>query len=147
MRIGIIIGSIRDGRAGQAVAEWVLEHASRRDDADFELVDLKTFDLPLLTSATVPGAAKKQYDDPRVTAWSQAIDALDAFVFVTPEYNHSVPAALRTPSTPSATSGATSRSVSSRMARRAVCEPWSIGARSSRTSGCSGFASRTRALA
>ena len=95
MRIGIIIGSIRDGRAGQAVAEWVLEHASRRDDADFELVDLKTFDLPLLTSATVPGAAKKQYDDPRVTAWSQAIDALDAFVFVTPEYNHSVPGAFK----------------------------------------------------
>ncbi len=95
MRIGIIIGSIRDGRAGQAVAEWVLEHASRRDDADFELVDLKTFDLPLLTSATVPGAAKKQYDDPRVTAWSQAIDALDAFVFVTPEYNHSVPGGFK----------------------------------------------------
>lgn len=95
MKIGIVIGSIRDGRKGEKVARWVHEIASRRDDAEFELVDLKQFDVPLLTSATVPGAAKRQYDDPRVTAWGAAIDSYDGFIFVTPEYNHGVPGAFK----------------------------------------------------
>lgn len=97
MKIGIIIGSIRDSRKGAAVATWVHENASRRDDdgVTYELIDLKTFDVPLLTSATIPGAANKQYDDPNVTKWSAAIDACDAFVFVTPEYNHGVPGAFK----------------------------------------------------
>ena len=70
MRIGIIIGSIREGRRGAALADWVLAQASARADADYVLIDLKEFDVPLLTSATVPGAARKQYDDARVQAWS-----------------------------------------------------------------------------
>lgn len=94
--IGIVSGSIRDGRAGHAVAEWVLDQArARGGDTAYELIDLKSFDVPLLTSATVPGAAKKQYDDERVTSWSRAIDACDGFVFVTPEYNHGVPGGLK----------------------------------------------------
>lgn len=95
MRIGIVLGSIREGRKGQAVANWVLEQAQSRGDADYDLVDLKSFDLPLLTSATIPGLARKQYDDARVTAWSAAIDSCDAYVFVTAEYNHSVPGAFK----------------------------------------------------
>lgn len=95
MKIGIIVGSIREGRKGLAVAEWVAEHASARPGADYEIVDLKAFDVPLLTSATVPGSANKQYDDERVQRWSAAIDACDAFVFVTPEYNHGVPGGLK----------------------------------------------------
>lgn len=95
MKIGIIIGSIRDGRTGSAVAEWVTKQVEGRTDAEYEILDLKTFQVPLLTSATVPGAAKKQYDSPEVTRWSQAIDACDGFIFVTPEYNHSVPGAFK----------------------------------------------------
>lgn len=95
MKIAIIIGSIRDGRAAESVATWVLERAQAHGGADFELVDLKTFDIPLLTSETVPGAANKQYADERVTHWSQAIDAFDGYIFVTPEYNHSVPGAFK----------------------------------------------------
>lgn len=95
MKIGIIIGSIREGRCGASVGEWVLEQAQGREGFDYEIVDLKSFDVPLLTSATVPGAARKKYDSPQVTAWSQAIDACDAFIFVTPEYNHSVPGAFK----------------------------------------------------
>lgn len=95
MKIGIILGSIREGRSGASVAEWVAGRAGSREGATYELIDLKTFDVPLLTSATVPGAANKQYDDERVTRWSQTIDSYDAFVFVTPEYNHSVPGGLK----------------------------------------------------
>ncbi len=94
MKIGIIIGSIRDGRFGEQVANWVFEQASKRD-ADYQLVDLKGFNVPLLTSATIPGAANKQYDSAEVQAWSSAIDELDGFIFVTPEYNHSVPGGFK----------------------------------------------------
>lgn len=97
MKIGVILGSIREGRFGQGVADWVMEQIGAYDapDVEFELIDLKTFNVPLLESATVPGSADKQYDDPRVTAWSQAIDACDAFLFITPEYNHGVPGAFK----------------------------------------------------
>ncbi|MBB1033021.1 MAG: NAD(P)H-dependent oxidoreductase [Dietzia sp.] len=95
MKIGIILGSIRDERGGAAVADWVTAEAASRELATYDLVDLKSFDVPLLTSATVPGAANKQYDDERVTRWSEAIDSYDAFIFVTPEYNHGVPGALK----------------------------------------------------
>ncbi|MDX2356444.1 NAD(P)H-dependent oxidoreductase [Dietzia sp. PP-33] len=95
MKIGIILGSIREGRNGAAVADWVAAEAASREDATYDLIDLKSFDVPLLTSATVPGAANKQYDDERVTRWSEAVDACDAFIFVTPEYNHGVPGGLK----------------------------------------------------
>lgn len=97
MKIGIIIGSIRDGRKGESVATWVHERASERTDdgVTYELVDLKSFNVPLLTSATVPGSANKKYDDANVTKWSEAIDGYDAFIFVTPEYNHGVPGAFK----------------------------------------------------
>lgn len=94
--IGIIIGSIREGRSGESVAQWVREQADRRESGvDYELVDLKDFNVPLLESATVPGAANKKYDNQAVQAWSEKIDSLDGYIFVTPEYNHSVPGAFK----------------------------------------------------
>lgn len=95
MRIGIIIGSTRPGRLGESVARWVSGRASQRTDAEFALVDLKDYGLELLNEPTVPGAANRQYENPATRRWSQTIDALDGFVFVTPEYNHGVPAALK----------------------------------------------------
>ena len=95
MTIGIIIGSIREGRAGAAVAQWVAERAARRDATQFAVIDLKEFDVPLLTAPVPPAAANRQYDSENVRRWSQAIDACEGFVFVTPEYNHGVPGALK----------------------------------------------------
>jgi NAD(P)H-dependent FMN reductase len=95
MRIGIIIGSTRPGRLGESVARWVSGRASQRTDAEFALVDLKDYGLELLDEPTVPGAANRRYENPATRRWSQAIDAFDGFVFVTPEYNHGVPAALK----------------------------------------------------
>ena len=95
MKIGIIVGSVREGRGGRGIADWVYEVATKRNDATFELIDLKEFDVPLLTTNTHPMMAKKSYDSDAVTAWSKAIDACDAFIFVSPEYNHGVPGALK----------------------------------------------------
>ncbi|EEI17658.1 NADPH-dependent FMN reductase [Corynebacterium lipophiloflavum] len=94
-KIGVILGSVRNGRLGESVANWVMEEASTRGGFEYELVDLASFNVPLLTSATVPAAANKQYDDENTAAWSKAIDACDAFVFVTPEYNHSIPGGFK----------------------------------------------------
>lgn len=95
MTIGIIIGSIREGRAGSAVAQWVAKHAAQRDATQFEIIDLKDFDVPLLTAAVPPAAANREYDSESVRRWSHAIDACEGFILVTPEYNHGVPGALK----------------------------------------------------
>ena len=95
MKIGIISGSIRDGRLGHGVAEWVHEQAAGRGGATYELIDLKSFDVPLLTTNVHPMAANKHYDSEAVQRWSDAIDRQDGFIVVTPEYNHGVPGALK----------------------------------------------------
>ena len=99
MKIAIIVGSTRPGRKGSTVGRWVHEQARQRDDVpwkvDFDLLELDSFDLPLLDEPTVPAAADRDYETPQTRRWSEAIDSYDGFVFVTPEYNHSVPAAMK----------------------------------------------------
>jgi NAD(P)H-dependent FMN reductase len=93
VRIGIIIGSTRPGRVGDQVAKWVLEHASARSDAEFELVDLADFALPHLDEA-VP-ASMGMYANAHTKAWARKVDSFDGYIFVTPEYNHSTSGALK----------------------------------------------------
>ncbi len=97
MKIGIIIGSIREGRFGGAVGQWVKEATDARASEGFtyEVLDLKDFNVPLLTAATPPMGADKQYDDENVTRWSKAVDSCDGFIFVTAEYNRGVPGAFK----------------------------------------------------
>jgi NAD(P)H-dependent FMN reductase len=92
-KIAIILGSTRPGRNGEAVARWVLEHATRRTDADFELVDLADFRLPHLDEVVPPSFG--QYSQPHTLAWAEKIAEFDGYVFVTPEYNHSTSGALK----------------------------------------------------
>ncbi|MDO4927580.1 MAG: NAD(P)H-dependent oxidoreductase [Corynebacterium sp.] len=93
MTIGIIIGSIREARIGDQIANWVLEHANKHD-AEYTLIDLAEYNLPLV-SGMPPIAVDRQYDNPEVTRFSETIAACDAFIVVTPEYNRSVPGALK----------------------------------------------------
>lgn len=93
--IGIISGSVRDGRLGEGVGTWVADAAESRGGARYELIDLKSFDVPLLTTNLHPMAANKQYESDAVNAWSKAIDAVDGYIIITPEYNHGVPGALK----------------------------------------------------
>ncbi len=93
LKIGVIIGSTRPGRNAEKVAAWVMERASRRSDAQFELVDIKDYNLPLLDEPVPPSQGK--YSKAHTKAWAQKIASLDAFVFVAPEYNHGVPASLK----------------------------------------------------
>jgi NAD(P)H-dependent FMN reductase len=92
-KVAIIIGSTRPGRNSEAVGRWVLENAAKRDDAQFEIVDLAEVGLPMFDEPVPP--AMGMYSKPHTKAWAEKIAGYDAFVFVTPEYNHSVPAALK----------------------------------------------------
>ena len=93
IKIAIIIGSTRPGRKAKAVADWVFGIAAKRSDAGFELVDIADFNLPLLDEPIPP--AMGQYSQPHTKAWAAKIASFDAYVFVTPEYNHSTSGALK----------------------------------------------------
>jgi NAD(P)H-dependent FMN reductase len=93
LSIGIILGSTRPGRNGEAVARWVHQLARRRTDATFELVDIADFGLPLLDEPVPPSLGR--YSKDHTKAWARVIDGFDGFVIVTPEYNHSTSGALK----------------------------------------------------
>lgn len=93
IRVGIIIGSTRPGRKGEAVARWVYDIASKRGDAEYELLDIRDFALPMLDEEIPP--SRGQYSRPHTKNWAAKIASFDGFVFVTAEYNHGVPGALK----------------------------------------------------
>ena len=92
-RIGIILGSTRPGRNGEQVAKWVYDIASRRGDAQFELVDLRDYPLPHLDEPLPPTMG--QYQNEHTKAWADKIASFDGFIMVTPEYNHSTSGVLK----------------------------------------------------
>ncbi|PZO79864.1 MAG: FMN reductase [Mesorhizobium amorphae] len=93
LKIAVILGSTRDSRWGEVPARWILEQASKRDEFDVELVDLKDFDLPLFNEAASNLWAPSQ--DPRAVAWQKKIGEFDGYIFVVAEYNHSITGALK----------------------------------------------------
>jgi NAD(P)H-dependent FMN reductase len=95
-RLVILIGSVRDGRFGPVVAAWVAERAREHGGFDVDVVDLADVELPLALPAESPKFAGDAYPRPAGMAeLTERLDAADAFVLVTPEYNHSYPASLK----------------------------------------------------
>src|SRR5215471_9491582 len=92
-RVAIILGSTRPGRRGEVVAQWVYDRATKRGDAEFELVDLADYPLPHLDEPMPPSQGR--YANQHTLDWSAKIASFDAYVFVTPEYNHSTSAVLK----------------------------------------------------
>ena len=92
-RIGVILGSTRPGRRGAQVADWVMERAQSRTDAEFELIDLADYPLPHLDEPLPPSMG--QYQNQHTQDWAATIARFDGFVFVTPEYNHSTSGVLK----------------------------------------------------
>lgn len=85
LKIGIILGSTRQGRVSPQVGEWVKTIADNRNDAEYEIVDIADFKLPFLGEADAPG----------IGAWNEKLASLDGFVFIVQEYNHSITGALK----------------------------------------------------
>ncbi|MCG5442319.1 NAD(P)H-dependent oxidoreductase [Micromonospora sp. NIE79] len=86
LRIAVIVGSTREGRVGDRLAHWFVEQAERHDDLAVTVVDLTEYDFP----ATYPAEPT-----PSIRAFVREVGRADAFVVVTPEYNHSFPASLK----------------------------------------------------
>ena len=93
IKVAVIIGSTRPGRVGESVGKWAFEIARRRKDAECELVDLQEFNLPLLDEPVPPSMG--QYSKEHTKRWAAKIASFDAYVFVTAEYNHGIPGALK----------------------------------------------------
>lgn len=93
MKIGIILGSTKPGRNGEAVAKWVYDLAKEREDAKFEIIDVQDYSLPLYDEPNP--AMMQQYTKEHTKKWSEKISEFDGYIFVTAEYNHSIPGALK----------------------------------------------------
>ena len=93
LKLAIIIGSTRPNRVGESVGKWVHQIAQQRRDAEFELVDIKDFNLPLLDEPIPPSQGK--YSKEHTKKWAAKIGSFDGYVFVTPEYNHGICGALK----------------------------------------------------
>lgn len=91
--LGVIVGSTRPGRIGAQVARWVQDRAEARSGLQVELLDLAKIALPFLDEEQHPSSRAYQHQHTR--EWSRRVEALDAVVLVTPEYNSSFPAPLK----------------------------------------------------
>lgn len=91
-KLGVVVASTREGRGGLAVAQWFAAAAQRHARFEVELIDLVAVNLPMLEEPNHPRLQK--YTGERTKAWSATVAAMDAFVFVTPEYNFGSPPAL-----------------------------------------------------
>lgn len=86
LNLVIVIGSIRQGRSGHTVASWLKDEAAKHDQFDIEIVDMADNPPPLILSNEAP---------PELAETTKKLAAADAFVIVTPEYNHSYPASIK----------------------------------------------------
>lgn len=92
LKLNIIIGSTRPGRAGPVIGQWLKEFSIIHGKFDVELVDLADFNLPLLDEPAHP--VLQQYEHEHTKNWSKSVTSADAYVFVTPEYDYFPPASL-----------------------------------------------------
>jgi NAD(P)H-dependent FMN reductase len=93
MKLHVIAGTTRPNRHSLHVAEWIAEIAKARPELEVTIIDLAEINLPLYDEPAP--AAMGQYTKEHTKRWSAIVDEADAFIFVTAEYNHSIPAVLK----------------------------------------------------
>lgn len=93
----IIVGSTRPGRAADAVVPWIVKSAQAHAGFEIEVADLRDWKLPHFAEhfGTIGDLNDPTYSDPVVKAWNDKVKESDAFIIITPEYNHSVPGELK----------------------------------------------------
>ena len=97
LKLKIVVGSTRDGRAADHVVPWVRQRAVGSGDFDVEVLDLRDWALPMFAESihTLGDLHDPEYSQPQVRRWNDAIGDADALLVITPEYNHSIPAVLK----------------------------------------------------
>ncbi len=95
IKICIILGSIRNGRFGERPAKWINEELKTWEGVDVDFVDLKDYPMPFFDSPTSPSMMEKKYQNENVQKWSAKVDNADAFIIISPEYNHGYSSVLK----------------------------------------------------
>ena len=95
LKIKVISGSVREGRFNDKPANWITEELKKHEDVEVELLDLKEYELPFFNAPERPSYKQKPYENPAVAKWTAKISEADAFIMVTPEYNHGTSAVLK----------------------------------------------------
>lgn len=95
MKLGIIVGTTREGRQTLKQAKWVAKTAKQFEDIEVELIDLADYDMPFFAEPASPRYNPSRTIDPTAQKYLDKLAAQDAYVFVTPEYNHSIPGVLK----------------------------------------------------
>jgi len=95
MKVGIIIGTTRQGRMTDREAKWVFNTAKQMEGVEPEIVDLRDYPMPFFDEPVSPRYNPDRKIDPAVQPWLKKLEEFDAYVFVTAEYNHSIPGVLK----------------------------------------------------
>lgn len=95
IKIKIIVGSTRQGRFSEKPARWIFEQVKNVAGVEAEILDLRDYPLPFFDEPVSPSMIKEPYKSPAVEKWTNKIAEGDAFIIVTPEYNHGYPAVLK----------------------------------------------------
>lgn len=95
LHIKVIIGSTRKGRFSEKPAQWIFSALRERAEVEAELLDLRDYSMPFISEEMTPSEAQGKYANPQVQRWAEKIKEGDAFIAVTPEYNHGYPAILK----------------------------------------------------
>jgi len=95
MKLAVITGTSRPGRQTIKQSHWIVNTATKIDDVEVEHVDLKDYPLPFFNEPVSPRYNPERVPEPAVQKWLDKITSFDAYIFVTPEYNHSMPGELK----------------------------------------------------
>jgi len=95
IKIKVIVGSTRRGRFGDKPARWIFDIIKKYEGVDAEILDLRDYPMPFFDEMDSPSSVKGEYPNPIVNAWAQKIADADAFIVVSPEYNHGYSAVLK----------------------------------------------------
>ena len=93
LKIAIVISTTRAARFGHKPAQWVRDIAAQRDDIEAEIIDLRDFPMPFFDEVASNAWAPSQ--NPVAQRWQKKVAEFDGYIFVTAEYNHSMPAVLK----------------------------------------------------
>jgi len=95
MKLGVILGSIREIRRGGRVAKWLIPQLEHYKDFEVELLDLNDYPLPFFNESSSPEGLERNYTNEVAKRWSAKVAEKDAFIIITPEYNHGTSAVLK----------------------------------------------------
>lgn len=95
MKLQVILGSTRPGRVSERIAKWVVNTANTAEGVEAELVDLKDYPLDFFNEVASPRYNQNRQITPAMKKWLDKVAEADAYIFVTPEYNHSIPGVLK----------------------------------------------------